>query len=361
MENTKNNLAASACTECFGHDTRKPIRISDSLEAVAGDLAPIFAEIDPFPHHQILGKPRSYPHLIALAYLKTKSIDLAKQVLDQIKFSAGVEICFGNHIIGLEGILKKCPAQLFDADSYEKFLKIIHDENALKVLRHSQSVTTDLIGTLFNLPAEFRVQGIISKLCHPDASLVVELAANTECSVLAKKQRQQLAKSLAETRSSESFWNGVMDAIFAKIGPLPEIPTINHPNFYTVTTVPQVLKTADKFANCIRSYVPEIMRGELGLYIFCRDEELALVGVAPRFGKHVVQEIKGISNREITPDLKHEIMHILKVNGFKLMIQDRATDVDDLKRGFTRLTHADDAYLAKKFSNQILNDALELI
>lgn len=360
MKNTKNNLAASARTECFAHDTRQQIRISDSLEAVAGgDLAPVFAEIDPFPHPQILGKSRSYLHLIALGYTKNKSIDLAKQVLDQNKFSAGVETCFGNRIIGLEGILKKCPAQLFPADTYEKFLKIIPDQNALKVLRHSPSVAADLIRSLFNLPPEFRFNGVVSKVHHPDQALIIDLAAHGS-----NEQRHLFAHRLGETRSLKKFWELIGENLLAQIQHMPSPPEISHPNFFALDSLLRVMKASIKFQNCLRSFLSEALNGQVAFYVFSRNEDLAVISIQPRFGtKGIVTEVKSHQNAPVPDQLLQEIHEILKNNGFKIATNEwnSGVDLDHVSRKIRRMIHESDRHSLGRLSNEILKDTLELI
>lgn len=357
MEKTKNNPTVGSHAERCVRPYNQLNRVSDSLQAVAGDLAHIFGEIDPFPHSEILGKPRSIIHLTALVYAKTNSNDLAKQVADQNKFSASVEICFGYRIIGLEGILKKCPPCLFGIDSYKKFLKIIHCENAQKVLRHSEYVKDELIETLFNLPAEFRIKSILSKLRHPDEALIIDLAAHGS-----SEQRQHLAQRLCETRSLEKFWEAICENLIGQISNFPEPPAINHPNFYPVTSLLQVMKTAQKFQNCLRQYLTECANGELALFIFARDEELAVIGIQPRFGSSgSVLEIKGIQNAPLRDQLLEEIHTILKMNGFRIVMEERHADVDDITRGIQRLKNCNDPNSIKETANDILKYALEHI
>lgn len=359
MENTKNNLAGSAPIECFVQDTRQPIRITDSLEAVAGDLAPIFAEIDPFPHHHVLGKPRTYLYLIAFTYINTKSFDLAKQVLDQNKFSAGVEICFGERLIGLEGVLKKCPPQLFEADIYQKFHKIIPDENSLKTLRHCQWVTAQLIETIYNLPGEFRCNRVVWKIKSPAQALIIALAAHGS-----PEQRQIFAHRLGETRSLKKFWELIGENLLAQIQHMPVPPEISHPNFFALDSLLRVVKASIKFRNCLRSYISEALNGQVAFYVFSRNEDLAVISIQPRFGtKGVVTEIKGPQNAPVPDKLLQEIHEILKTNGFKIATNEwnSGVDLDHVSRKIRRMIHESDVHTLGRLSNEILKDALELI
>lgn len=343
-----------------GPNSSKNLRISDSLIAVAGDLAPVLALLDEFPHSKILGKSRAHLHLIALTYVRAKSLDHAKLVFDQDGFANACEIAFGERINGLEGILRRCPASLFAADAYKLFRKIIRDSNAQKVFRHSDSIAAELIETLYNLPPELRMAGVVNKLRHPDEALIIQLACNDAKNPAGMADRKRLAERLGQIRSTEKFWEALTDELVGQLGPIPTPPPIDHPNFYPVTSLKQVIKVAKKFRNCLRNYLSEVKRGEMALHIFARGEESAVIGIAPAFGcAGMVKEIKGPENERIRPDLYEEVIDILHRNGFEIYMRHRHRDLDDIPRGLENLADYSEPHDIKKVSNQVIQSFLE--
>lgn len=331
-------------------------QVSDALTAVTGDLAVFFAQIDPFPHHNILDKPRTHLHLLATVFSKAHCIESAAKVFACRKFRDACTAAIGHRVAGLEGALKKAPASLLNIEDYTRLHQLISDDGAMKVLRHAKGLTAELIETLFILPPEYRTAGVVKHIRHPAEAQIVKLACDSGSPTDCEERRIHLAERLSKICVAEKFWNVICGELVSQMGSIPAPPPINHPNFYPVTQLVEVLQLADKFRNCLRSYVSEVQGGSLSLYQFVRGDELAVIGISPRFGCNgCVKEIKGPQNERLSPKLLEEITEILQQNDFVMWTPRRCREIDDIPEGIEHLTNCNERHEIEKVCNLMIN------
>lgn len=330
-----------------------PCQISDAMMGVAGELAPLFAQLDSFPHTKILEKPRTHFHLLAIVLSTGGSLEKAKSAFQCRKFRDACTAVFGFPVVGLEGVLKKAPPTLFGIKDYTRLSQLILDGGALKVLRHSSVITNNLIETLFELPCELRTAGVVKNLRHPAEAQIVKLACRT--SAKDAELRLRLANRLSNIRVAENFWGVVCTELVRQMGPVPAPPKIDHPNFFPVTELAEVLQLADKFRNCLRRYVGDVRAGSLSLYQFIRGNQIAVIGISPRFGRSgCIKEIKGPENERLPRELYEEITQILIQNGFVMWSPPHFREIDDIPEGIEHLTNCTETHEIEKVCDLVI-------
>lgn len=339
------------------------VRVSDCLRAVAGDFAPSFAQLDAFPHTNILQKPRGLLHLLAMAVVKQCDPVAVRMVFENWQFQACCKLVFGAEIQGLRRILANCPPVTFSWNTYKQLMALTEDPNALKVLRFSQAINADKVETVYNMPSVLRTSGIVSKVRRPQEALVLNQVWNA-IAPADDGDQNKLIHTLDKTGSRDAMWQHLGNQLVDKWHPVPKGPVIQHPNFYPVVSRKMLIGVSKKYRNCLGSYVSDVIEGKVAIYIFNRNNEKAVMSIEPCFGnKGVVRELKGPENNDLSKELKSEILGILKNEGFKTdtVHQFRETSINRLINAFNSLADAKCNYKIDQYSNFVARNMEERI
>jgi hypothetical protein len=297
-------------------------RVSDALRAVAGEHVWDLARLDPFPHHQILSKPRAIIHLtgIVLSKKNTKPCH-AFMVMTEHDVASAIEITFGKSVEGLLGILKKCPVTMFSRETYQRFSTLVFEHRAMKVLGHSPIVDQDLVDIMYGLPEELRHSAIIKNVISPNEARILELASSPDDGPEGTRSRCQFASRLSDCKKSrKTFWNAIREELFERFCPMPTPPPIDHPRVTPIQSITEVNKFAIEFQNCMRSLLDTVADGELLFYCYKGPNgEKAIVSVKPKFTADgpvgLIDRIAGPKNANVSERALADIKAIFQQNG----------------------------------------------
>lgn len=295
--------------------TVQPVRISDTLLAVAGENASFFlARIDPFPHVSTLSLSRSQLHLIGiLACSAAPRIDQVRRIIEGACVADAIEMAFGQGL-PIKAFLKKLPATMLTANEYRQLAEIAGCVRSRKVLSHADRPDGALISILAALPVELRTQGVVNKLLVPEEAEMVANIIDVDTVSSDADGRNKLAKLLAAQVTREAFYERLKQVYLEKLGPLPAGPEVKDERLRQITSAADLAAAGDEFRNCLRSQTEEAMAGERCFYRWGGDEE-AVIALAPRLHGFVIDEIRTRLNREVSADERNNILRVFLANG----------------------------------------------
>lgn len=332
-------------------------RISDSLLAVAGDMAGLLAMISPFPHQTFLGLPRTIQHLVGLV-LSDRSgahCNHARRVMEAIRFGHAMETAFGRRLEGVEGVLKRSPPTLFSVETYRQLRNLIEDRRAMKVLQHAELVTHDLIAALHTLPPEFRRLGILKHILTPADAEVVALAVDNDQSGDGVISRSMLAKRLTSCGSRKQFFEVVEEELFSRFLMPVNGPVIDDPRITAIRNVKALIRAGRRYRNCLRKYCPELT-GELAFYEFDDGEHQAVISVKAHFAAAgVLDELNGVDNKDLPDEGREKVVKAFAAAGV-ISLEHAGTRLwNEVGYAFNRLQSSSSQTASKKFSDEVVS------
>jgi hypothetical protein len=296
-------------------------RVSDSLEAITHEHRFKVASFDPFPHSRLLSASRGILHLIGLVISRQDySKHHALMVLSEPNVSDAIEMALGKPVEGLRNVLNKMPAIMFTKTTYRRLAGLIFDHRAMKVMAHTEENTADLIDTLHYLPEELRLASVIKHILHPREAEIIEIASDPDDAPSGSRSRSRFAARLSDCPSRKSLWNVIQDELFERFITLPDGPVIDDPRVEPLSSIRDLNKAGQCFKNCLSMMIDCVADGEIAIYQFNSElGQKALISVKPKFtnGGLIVEidEIKGVSNSDIKPELLREIENVLATAG----------------------------------------------
>ncbi|CAK9065002.1 Uncharacterized protein SCF082_LOCUS33366, partial [Durusdinium trenchii] len=110
------------------------------------------------------------------------------------------------------------------------------------------------------------------------------------------------------------------DELFERFISLPDGPVIDDPRVEPLSSIRDLNKAGQCFKNCLSIMIDCVADGEIAIYQFNSElGQKALISVKPKFtnGGLIVEidEIKGVSNSDIKPELLREIENVLATAG----------------------------------------------
>jgi hypothetical protein len=296
-------------------------RISDSLHAICHEHRYKIASFDPFPHAKTLNASRGILHLMGIVISRPNySKHHAWMVLSENNLSDAIEMTFGLSFEGLRGILAKMPTIMFSKVAYERLAGLLVDHRAMKVMAHTDAVTSDLIDRLHHLPEELRLASVIKQIIHPNESRIIELASCPDDGLAGSRSRSRLSARLSDCRSRKAFWTIIQEELLSRLVDLPEAPEIDHPFVRPLSNFADLTQTASRFSNCLRMCVDESVRGEIAFYVYENETgQQAVISVKPLIGPNgleaVIDDIKGPKNADVPAAVEKEIEAIFAKAG----------------------------------------------
>lgn len=294
-------------------------RSSHILELAAGPWADQLSTLFEFPFLQLTERSSIWWHIAAISLSSPiVSPNNVRVIFDHISCwkDAAWTACpsFTSENVS---ILKKMPLPLWQKRSYRQLSRILHCERAVKIMRHSDQITPDLVETLEVLPVQCRYKTTTDKLVAPaEAQLIGKLFSHRS-----NEELVTLAQALKNTPDRKSFWNKARDQFVEQADQLAVPPSIDDPRVEPVVTFKRLQELSSEFNNCMSEvYRLECMSGEYAIFVFHsdHDDEKVVIGVSPRIGSQpVVTEVKGKNNSDPSTSTMKDIRKIFLSHGFK--------------------------------------------
>lgn len=349
-------LASSPSPNLLPENKSSVHRSSHVLELVAGPLAEQLSTLFDFPFSDLTERSSIWWHIAAISLSSPiASPNNVKVIFDHIPCwkDAAWTACpsFDDSNVS---ILKKMPLPLWDRSSYRKLSRILRCEQAVKIMRHSDQVTPDLVAIIHDLPVQFRTKKITDFLVDPEeAKLIAKFFSN-----LSNDELVQLCNALNNTPDREHFWKKIRKNFFDQIDQLAIPPAISDPRVEPVTTFQRLQEVSAEFKNCMADglYRNDCLSGEHAFYFFDNEQEKAVICVAPRIGSQpVITDVKGKNNSDPSSLTMKEIRQIFLAEGFKFQEEEPAAIYGQIDRHLHYLAAHDDPVGVRKRTVKMLD------
>jgi hypothetical protein len=316
-------------------------RSSDVLDMIAGPWSAKLAEIDPFPHQRILGKPSCILHscglVLAHRNLANTNIYALLETSDW-REAAWLACPKFDRDAGNLNILKKLSLPLWNRASYIQLVALMDCPNAVQVLNHQQRITPDQVAILFNLPTAFRRIKIVDHLVHfEEAKLIARLVSNRS-----ETDLKRFASGAEKCKSRPAFWRKLSRFFFDGFGDFSHVIEIDHERFETVRTSRRLIEIAKKYDLCCNNYVFDCFSKRMGFLVYHHEKPVIISYVFALDGSPVVDEYFHPRNRTVDDELADEISSILMANGFNTGLIDPLETMRSLDQRLHRLASADE-------------------
>lgn len=330
-------------------------RSSHVLELVAGPWAEQLSTLFDFPFNDLTERSSIWWHIAAISLSSPiASANNVRVIFDHIPCwkDAAWTACpsFDNSNVS---ILKKMPLPLWDRSVYRKLCRILRCDQAVKIMRHSDQVTPDLVEKIHDLPVQFRTKRITDIFVDPEeAKLIAKFFSQRSNDELV-----QLSNALNNTPDREHFWKKIRKNFFDQIDQLAIPPEISDPRVEPVTTFQRLQEVSADFKNCVAElYRNDCMAGEHAFYVFNGDQEKAVICVSPRIGSQpVITEVKGKNNSDPSSSTLKEIRQIFLSEGFKFQEEEPAAIYSQIDRHIHYLAAHDDPAGVRKRTGKMLD------
>ena len=284
--------------------------IADTLKAFAGDFAEEVAEIYPFPHVGFSTLPMERIHLLGLCLSLKKMDHLGRHQMMNARWSVVSKEILGYKAFGLKNILTKLPTTMVSQHHYIALASVLKNAKTQKLLWQSNTITTELIDILYELPVELHTKHVMKHVTQPsEAKLIAQIAKHSNV--------KSMANRLKNKSSRCDFYTELMDQLCRSLGKFPTAPAINDYRITAIEDADQLCKFADQMKNCLRASVAEGIDGKLAFYRFSNNCDVA-IAVEPRIGgEYVIVEIQAYSNDPLPDSIRQRIVDIFAQHGIK--------------------------------------------
>lgn len=340
----------SPCSTTSKPEIQIKPRISHALHQLAGPW-PELTEIFPFPHADFVNRSSMWMHVAGLI------------LSNPISSNRNVRVVFDHHrdwrdaaFVGSPRftrdnvcVLKKMTLPLWSRDDYRLFTALLDCPRAIKLMKHADQITPELVRKIAFLPAEFRDRKTIEILMHFDeAKLLFRMFDRRNDS-----EKKRIASSLKSTKNRTDFWRKVSQQFFDGFGEFEGVLEIDDIRFETVRNRQRLLDVAREFSNCCATYFMNGLAAHTGFLVF-RGAETAIISYKARLGnRYVIDEIQGPNNQPISDDTVVEIEAVLKKYDFVWGSNDPMQTYRFLDNRMHRLATADHEKDAAHATNKI--------
>ena len=298
-------------------DNQSLHRSSHILELVAGPWAEQLSILFEFPFLQLTERSSIWWHIAAISLSSPiASPNNVKVIFEHIPcWKEAAWMACPSFTSDNVSILKKMPLPLWQGRSYRHLSRILHCERAVKIMRHADQVTPDLIAKIHDLPVQFRFKRITDWLVVPaQARLISKLFSHRSNDELVT-----LSRSLNNAPNRKSFWNKIRERFVEQTDQLAIPPAVTDPRVEPVVTFKRLRELSNEFNNCLSDlYRLDCMSGEHAIYVFHSDQEKVVICVSPRIGSvPVITEIKGKNNSDPSTSTVKDIREVFSAHGFR--------------------------------------------
>jgi hypothetical protein len=314
MANATTLSSLSSPTNSTKHEIQISPRISHALQQLAGPWSEQLAEIFPFCHYDFVNRSSMWMHVAGLILANPVSSNTnVKEVFTHHRdwrhaaFVGSLRFTRDNVCL-----LKKMTLPLWSRQDYQLFTSLLDCPRAVKLMKHADQLTRDMVRKIAHLPAEFRDQKTVDILLTEDEAKVLNRLFGHQDDA----EKKRIVSSLKSQKDRPSFWRKASQHFFHGFEEFSDVLEIADSRFQSIGNVHELIEASEKYENCMKNYVFECLSGMCGFLIF-HGKETAIIGYEPRIGnRYVIDEINLPKNETPSPETIAEITSVLKDYGF---------------------------------------------
>jgi hypothetical protein len=293
---------------------------NDALARAAGIYAARVAKLYERPHAAYLEGCGARRHLIHIAVMRG-GVEQARPNAEalaswSLKRAAGAAL--PDAPAGLIEALRRISGDL-QWNEYGVLLQLLAEPMAAKVLRHAEVIDARLIVVLDALPAPLRRARIVAQL---PGWYEADLVKRAVAIAAARRDRPiapaRIAEQLERARSPQNLYAALLDATLSQETAGQALPAVDW--LRPVVTAPDLRRTGLKFRNCLEGYTGRIGRGTYAAYEVLGDEP-ACLGLYRSGGHWVIEQLYGVDNCPVTPELAARVMAFCQAHGARTVAQ----------------------------------------
>ena len=280
-------------------------------------------ESDPQLLLHLIDQSPDYVHFICLVRLALLERSLSEE--NQLAYAELIRTQSRKKIIqklypsapkAILSVLPKLQKTPLSQEYYRQLAWILADRTMCKYLHHAKHVRKldiDMLGMLKNIPREFQVKGIVN--CIEDLGDYKHLLQVIK---IAQMLNLAITRQEAETatRNMDSMYQ-IVEWLKKKIEmlPFPAVPWQGNEWIKPLRSKSEMQDVADRFQNCVMSYVARVIIGYSYFYVCERPPAVIEVKRDVVFG-WTVDEMEGACSQKIPDVQKREIRQVFVDAGF---------------------------------------------
>jgi hypothetical protein len=222
---------------------------------------------------------------------------------------------FGEPVTGMESALSKLPSNPMRHGTYGKLKACLLLPEAQKHIQHATWLDADMLEIILSLPPE-AISAKVIKCCNRHlAAETVRYCVDALKLVLDNEKQESAWQALRELTDFDCLYSWFYERLAA--APFPPPPWAGSNTLKPVSDGAELVRVSQEFANCLRSFVLEIISGQTCTYVW-QGNIPAVVALRrdPFFG-WVVGSMRGIGNSDLPHALEAEIAEQFSAAGFR--------------------------------------------